>query len=386
MSKVVFKDCMTYEIQGVIDNINAGIELLGGWEKYVKPGNKVLLKVNLIGPKDSDSAAVTHSEFVRAVTRILKALGCEVWIGDSAGGAIAGIAPTGMSLKISGLEKVAQEEGAAIKNFDSEGVITVKPESGITENMHLAKPMFDADVVINLPKLKTHSAAIYTGAVKNVFGCIPGLKKAEFHKLAPDPKQFGEIVSDIHKACRIQLHIMDGIISMQGEGPTAGEPYQAGKILISEDPLSLDTVGARMLGLSVADVPILDTAKERGLGESNLEAIELLGDYKEIPRLKDYTLPKRFGKTGKQNYKALIKVIDFLKARPVVDKKLCRNCNVCVDSCPMKAIDKESKSINYDTCIECMCCHELCMHKAVRLKKDNWIAGTMMKLYRGNYR
>lgn len=386
MSKVVLKECKSYELQGVMDNINQGIELLGGWDKYVKQGSKVLLKVNLIGPKDSDSAAITHSEFVRAITRILKSKGCEVWVGDSAGGAIAGIAPTGISLKTSGLEKVAKEEGAVIKNFDSEGVVTVKPESGMVDNMHLAKPMFEADVVINLPKLKTHSAAIYTGAVKNVFGCIPGLKKAEFHKLAPDPKDFGEIIADIHKASKIQLHIMDGIISMQGEGPTAGEPYPAGKILISEDPLALDAVGAKMMGLTIADVPILDTARKRGLGESSLEAIELLGDYIEIPRLKNYTMPKRFGKTGKQNYKAVIKVIDFLKARPVVDKKLCKNCNVCVDSCPVKAINKESKTINYNACIECMCCHELCMHKAVKLKKDNWIAGTMMKLYRGNYR
>lgn len=386
MSKVVIKECRSYEVPGLMDSINQGIELLGGWDKYVKQGDKVLLKVNLIGPKDADSAAVTHSEFVRSITRMLKAKGCEVWIGDSAGGAIAGIAPTTMSLKVSGLEKVAQEEDATIKNFDSEGVVTVKPESGMVDSMHLAKPMFDADVVINLPKLKTHSAAIYTGAVKNVFGCIPGLKKAEFHKLAPDPKQFGEIIADIHKACRIKLHIMDGVISMQGEGPTAGEPYPAGKILISEDPLALDAVGSGMLGLKVSDVPILLTAKERGLGESSLEAIELMGDYKEIPRLKDYTLPKRFGKSGKQNYNALVKVIDFLKARPVVDKKLCRNCNVCVDSCPMKAINRESKAINYNECIECMCCHELCMHKAVKLKKDNWIAGTMMKLYRGNYK
>jgi uncharacterized protein (DUF362 family) len=252
--------------------------------------------------------------------------------------------------------------------------------------MYLAKPMFDADVVINLPKLKTHSAAIYTGAVKNVFGCIPGLKKADFHKLAPDPKYFGEITADIHKACNIKLHIMDGITAMQGEGPTAGEPYAAGKILISEDPLALDVVAAKMLKLNIADVPILQTAKERNLGEGCLEAIELMGDYQAIPTLEGFILPKRFGSNKKQNYKAVIKVIDFLKARPLVDKKLCKNCNICVESCPVKAIHRDTKIINYKTCIECMCCHELCMYKAVRLKKDNWLAGTMMKLYRGNYK
>jgi uncharacterized protein (DUF362 family)/Pyruvate/2-oxoacid:ferredoxin oxidoreductase delta subunit len=386
MSKVILKECNSYDVQGIIKKLNEGIEQLGGWDKYIESGMKILLKVNLIGPKDSESAAITHSEFVRAVTRVLKGKGCEVWIGDSSGGAIAGIAPTGRSMKISGLEAIAEEEGAVIKNFDSEGVKLVKPESGIVEKLYLAKPLFDADVVINLPKLKTHSAAIYTGAVKNVFGCIPGLKKAEFHKLAPDPKYFGEIIADIHKACKINLNIMDGITAMQGEGPTAGEVYNAGKILISEDPLALDVVAAGMLKLKLEDVPILQTAKERKLGESRFEFIELLGDYQSLPTLEGFTLPKRFGSNKKQNYNALIKVIDFLKARPVVDKKLCKSCNMCVESCPVKAINEKTKIINYKACIECMCCHELCMYKAVKLKKDNWIAGAAMKLYRGNYK
>jgi uncharacterized protein (DUF362 family)/NAD-dependent dihydropyrimidine dehydrogenase PreA subunit len=386
MSKVVVKECKSYEVQEVMDKINQGMEQLGGWDIFVKPKMKVLLKVNLIGPKSSESAAITHSEFVRALTKILKGKDCEVWIGDSSGGAIAGIAPTGKSMKISGLEAVAVEEGAIIKNFDMEGVRALKPESGIVETIYLAKPMFDADLVINLPKLKTHSAAIYTGAVKNVFGCIPGLKKAEFHKLAPDPKYFGEITADIHKLCKIDLHIMDGITAMQGEGPTAGAVYKAGKILISQDPLALDVVAAKMLKLRLEDVPILMTAKERKLGESRLEAIEIMGDYKAIPTLEGYILPKRFGSLKKQNYTAVIKVIDFLKARPVVDKKLCKNCYVCVESCPVKAINRETKEVDYKACIECMCCHELCMYNAVKLKKDNWLAGTMMKLYRGNYK
>ncbi|MDF2519673.1 MAG: hypothetical protein K0R84_301 [Clostridia bacterium] len=386
MSKVVLLDCKTYEVESIMDKMDKGIELVGGWDKYVNQGSKVLLKVNLIGPKDSESGAVTHSEFVRALVRILKGKGCEVWIGDSSGGAIAGIAPTAGSMKKSGLEKVALEEGAVIKNFDAGGIVTVVPESGLVKEMHLAKPMFEADVVINLPKLKTHSAAIYTGAVKNVFGCIPGLKKADFHKLAPNPADFGEIIADIHKACKISLHIMDGITAMQGEGPTAGKTYQAGKMLISEDPLALDTVAAKMLKLTVEDVPILKTARKRGLGESELKNIKLMGDFDTVPVLTGFMLPKRFSSSKKQNYGAVIKVIDFLKSRPVIDKKLCKNCNTCVESCPVKAIDKATKVINYNACIECMCCHELCMYKAVKLKKDNWIAGAMMKLYRGNYR
>ncbi len=223
MVNVAIQECKEYELNGLMIKINEGIESLGGWDLFVHPKDKVLLKVNLIGPKTSESAAVTHSEFTRAMVRILKQRGCEVWIGDSSGGAIAGIAPTAESFKVAGYEKVAQEEGAFVKNFDREGVVEVTPNSENGEKMFLARPIFDADVVINLPKLKTHSAGIYTGAVKNVFGCIPGLAKAKYHKMAPNPEKFGEILADIHQSAEFQLHIMDGILAMQGEGPTAGD-------------------------------------------------------------------------------------------------------------------------------------------------------------------
>ena len=379
MSKVIIQECKDYSINEVIVKINNGIEILGGWDKFVKIGNVVLLKVNLIGPKSSDSAAVTHSEFVRALTRILKSRGCTVWIGDSSGGAIAGIAPTAQSFKVSGYEKVANEEGAIIKNFDKEGVFEAEPQSKFKEKMYLAKPLIDADVVINVPKLKTHSAAIYTGAVKNVFGCIPGLRKAMYHKMAPEKEDFGEILADIHEAAKFDLHIMDGIISMQGEGPTAGTVYNANKILISTDPLALDTAAVNMLGMTVDDISVLSAAIKRNLGQFELSQIDIDGDYNYIPHLKDYKLTKNF-KSTKQNSKSVIKVIDFFKTKPEINKRKCKQCNMCVESCPVKAIDVSSKKIDYNKCIECMCCHELCMHKAVELKNDNIIAGIIAKL------
>lgn len=381
MVKVVLQECMSYNLTEVTNKINDGIKRLGGWDKFVKPGDRVLLKVNLIGPKSSDSAAITHCEFTRAIVRILKERGCIVWIGDSSGGAIAGMAPTTQSLKASGYEKMAEEEGAEIKNFDREGVVEVSSESRPGEKMFIAKPIFDADVVINIPKLKTHSAAIYTGAVKNVFGCIPGLRKAFYHKTAPDQAAFGEIISDIHKAGRFHLHIMDGITAMQGEGPTAGEPYNANKILISKDPLALDVVGAKMLNISIDRIPILAAAQRRNIGEGNLDNIVLDGDYKTIPKLEGFKLPRRFRSNIAGNSKAVIKVVNFFKARPTVNSKKCRKCNMCVESCPVQAIDRETKKINYDLCIECMCCHELCMFKAVELKSNNIIAGAITGLY-----
>jgi len=374
MSKVILLECKDYEIDNLIAKINGGIEKIGGWEAFVRPGDKVLLKVNLIGPKTSETAAVTHKEFVRAMVRILKAQGCTVWIGDSSGGAIAGIAPTAQSFKVAGYEKVAKEEGAVIKNFDTEGVVEVQPESKFAEKMYLARPIFEADVVINLPKLKTHSANIYSGAVKNVFGCVPGLRKAMYHRMAPDHEDFGQIIVDIHQAREFNLHIMDGILAMQGEGPTAGEVYQANKILISTDPLALDTVGCKMLGMSIEDVPILIAARKRKLGEGKLESIIVEGDYQAIPKLENFKLPKRYRNTKKRNSEFLVKLIDFLKAYPKINLKKCKKCNMCVESCPVQAIDRETKQINYEKCIECMCCHELCLHKAVELKRRNRLA------------
>lgn len=386
MSRVIIKNCTGYDPDEIKRHLDAGMELIGGWERFVSPGMQVLLKVNLIGPKRPETAAVTHPEFVRALTRILKEQGCTVWIGDSSGGSIAGIAPTAQSLVVSGLARVAKEEGAVIKNFDKEGVVEVTPASGRVSRMYLARPMFDADFVINLPKLKTHSAGIYTGAVKNLFGCIPGLRKAEYHRLAPDPKDLGQTIADIHQAVKVGLHIMDGITAMQGEGPTAGDVYHAGKILISTDPLALDTVAAAMLGMEVDDIPILVSARERQLGESDLAKIEVAGDFDAPILLPDFKLPKRFRSSRKSNHAVLVKLIDFLKTRPRIKRKLCKDCNMCVESCPVQAIDRESKRIDYASCIECMCCHELCLHNAVELKRDNLIADIFTRLYRGTYR
>jgi uncharacterized protein (DUF362 family)/Pyruvate/2-oxoacid:ferredoxin oxidoreductase delta subunit len=310
----------------------------------------------------SETAAVTHCEFVRAITRIVKQHGCNVWIGDSAGGAIGGKAQTPKALSVSGLAGVAEEEGAVIKNFDKEGVVEVRTSGG---SMHLAKPIFDADLVINLPKLKTHMSATYTGAVKNLFGCVPGQKKAEYHKTAPSTEVFGRIICDINKTVKIGLNIMDGILAMDKQGPVTGHIYEAKKILISEDRLALDAVAVDMIGRSIEDLPIFKAVIEEKIGEWKLQNIEVCGDYNAPPRLAGFKVPKAI--QGKRGGGALGFIIDLLKTRPQMDLIKCKKCNVCVDSCPVGAIDRETKRIDYNKCIECMCCHELCVHKAVRL-------------------
>jgi uncharacterized protein (DUF362 family) len=368
MPDVALLECDSYETKPLIDALNEGAALLGGWERFARPGMRVLLKINLIGPKPPESAAVTHCEFVRALVRILKGRGCEVWIGDSAGGAIAGIAPTDEGMEVSGMARVAAEEGASIKNFERCGSRAVAPEDAPGRVYNLAKPAFEADLVINLPKLKTHSAAVYTGAVKNLFGLVPGLRKAEYHRSSPSSEAFGTVIADINKCLRPALHIMDGIIAMQGAGPTAGTPYPAKKILMGTDPLALDAVACAMLGLDLGELPMYRDSLRRGIGEWRLSSIRLLGPLAAIPRLAGFKIPREL-KVGRLMGKLFGRMIDMMKKRPVIELSACVDCGTCVESCPVQAIDRATKAIDYSICIECLCCHELCIHEAVRLRR-----------------
>ncbi len=375
MSKVYVSNCASYENEKVKSVILQALTQMGGLETFIKPGQKVLLKINLIGPKKAEKAATTHPEFVRAVGQIVQAVGAQVFVGDSSGGAIAGMAPTKKSFTVAGIDKIAEEEGFTLINFDEIGPVAKDIEGNYTKELYLTKAIEEMDVVINLPKMKTHSMGVYTGAVKNLFGAIPGLRKAKYHKDAPNPEAFGDVLADIHKAINnMPLHIMDGIVSMQGEGPTAGTPYPAGKILISEDPLSLDRIAIEMMGILPERVTILKASIKRNIGEWQRDKIEVIGDF-EV--LKNYELPKNYRTNAVRDYTKVGGVIDFFKVVPVVNQKKCVSCNSCVDGCPVGAIDRETKIVNDAICIDCLCCHELCMVEAVELKSKNQLTNVV---------
>ncbi|MCK8058206.1 MULTISPECIES: DUF362 domain-containing protein [unclassified Fusibacter] len=368
MSDVYVSDCESYDVLLMKRVIQDTVDELGGWDKYVRSGQRVLLKINLIGPKKPEHAATTNPEFVRAVGQLLKEHGADVYVGDSSGGAIAGMAPTKKAFVTSGIQKIADEEGFTILNFDELGPVLIEDKTNYTNDLYITKAFSEVDVVINLPKMKTHSMGIYTGAVKNLFGAVAGLRKAKYHKESPDPLQFGEVLADIHMAIdNMPLHLMDGIVAMQGEGPTAGDPYAAGKILISEDPLALDRVCIEMMGIEAERVSILKASIKRGIGTFDKSKINVHGN---ADRLEGFTLPRRYSQSKVVDYSKVKGVIDFFKAVPVVNRKKCVNCNSCVDGCPVKAIDRDTKFINYDLCIDCLCCHELCMIEAIDLKSD----------------
>lgn len=380
MVKVQVIECSSYAVPALKTGIQKAIDQLGGWGRYVQPGQKVLLKVNLIGPKKPEKAATTHPEFLRAVGQLLVAHGAQVFVGDSSGGAIAGMAPTKQAFVVSGIQQVADEEGFTIMNFDEMGPKLIAKHSDVNDpngphDLYITKAFDAVDVVINLPKMKTHSMGIYTGAVKNLYGAIPGLRKAKYHRDSPNPKDFGQVLAAIHQAIdNMPLHIMDGVEAMQGEGPTAGRPYAAGKILISEDPLALDRVAIEMMGIAPEKVAILKASIEAPIGVWDREAIEVVGNAKPLP---NYALPKRYTAIERTDFSAVKGVVDFFKSVPVVNAKKCIHCNACVDACPVAAIDRQTKRIDYEKCIDCLCCHELCMSEAVELKSKKQLVNVV---------
>lgn len=379
MSTVAILRCPSYEVERIQTALEAAMDLLGGWEAYVRAGDKVLLKPNLIAPRRPEEAACTHPAVLRALIRSLNKRGCEVWVGDSAGGAIAGLAPTAQALAAAGWAQACAEEGATLLNFDREGTVPVPSRTGrLVKEFHLARPVCAADVVINVPKLKTHSSGGYTGAVKNTFGCIPGLRKAEFHRMAPELAEFAELLADIHLATRVKLNVLDAIVGMEGSGPTNGTPKEVGLLMVSPDSLALDLLAAKMIGLDPSRLEILQAAARLGVGESDLTRIVVAGDFNAPPPPVEFALPPSVLKGRRRMPRWLLPaLIGFFKTRPQIDPGKCRKCGVCRESCPVQAIDGELR-IDRRACIECLCCQELCPQGAVRLVRVNPVARALM--------
>lgn len=359
-SKVSLIQCNSYRTRDVYDAVKRSVDLLGGISSVVKPGNRVLIKPNLLSAKPPESGIDTHPEVVRAVVRLVKETGGIAEVGDSPGGSVKKMAEV---YATSGIKQVCEEENVKIVNFDK-----VKTMKGIP----VATAPLSADVFISLPKFKTHSLMTLTGAVKNVFGIVPGLFKTECHKLAPNPAAFAKLLVDIYSYAQPHLSILDGIVGMEGDGPASGGILRKiNLIAASTDAVSMDAVMSRIMGIEPFDIFTTREADRRGLGTGRIEDIEVVGDDLnrfiqpgfKLPRTTLYhRLPNSF-----MRFMSL-----FLKVRPGVNPDRCKNCGLCVRSCPVEAISSEKGKIKFDysKCILCLCCHEFCPENAIFIKEN----------------
>lgn len=374
MKEVALRKCDNYNYEEVKLSIEQLIEDLGGLEKYIKPGSKVLVKPNLLMKKTPEEATTIHPMVVKVVCEKLLDLNCKVKIADSPGGPYTQGALKSI-YKASGIEKVANELGIEL-NYDISEEKVENPNANALKYMDIIKPITEADYIVNLCKLKTHQMATFTGGTKNLYGCIAGLKKAEIHYRFPTEELFcEEVLLDICSYINPVLTIMDGIVGMEGEGPSAGVPRKIGALLASKSTHAIDYVACKLINLDVKRAPTLVGAIKRKFIKEDGSDIVILGDDINPLIIKDFDIPKTskdFRLLASRMPKFLHEPITkIITPKPKIRHKDCVKCGKCIQACPAKVMKLNNKvEIDLNKCIRCYCCHELCPKKAVDIKRN----------------
>lgn len=349
---------------------------MGGMGRFVKPGERILLKANLLRPAPPEAAICTHPAVVEAVARLVREAGGQAVITDSPGGALQKESTLRHLYEKTGMAQAAARSGAEL-SYDASTRLVSIPKGKALHQAEIITPAAEADGVFDLCKMKTHVLMGMTGAVKNSFGIIPGLSKVGFHGSHPDRTDFADVVLDLTSFLSPRLSIMDGILAMEGEGPGAsGTPRQVGLLLVSENPLALDVAAAEIMGLPQDSNPLLLAAQRRGLTPNRAEDVELVGNSWEELHIPDYRFPSNVRRDLMEFLgplagpaKKLCKAI--LSQTPKIQPERCVGCSICQKACPGKAITLEGgkAKVHPGSCIRCFCCHELCPQKAVELKR-----------------
>ncbi len=362
MSKVSVLRCNEYDPELIYNVIKQSLVNID----FHLPTNKtVLLKPNVLGQRKPETAVDTHPAVIDAVCRLLKEKDNEIWIGDSGG--ISAYGGTKKAFQVSGIEAAAKKHNAKLISFEgSRRKKIIDNNAKILKEFILAGEPFLADMVINIPKLKTHVLTKYTGAVKNIYGCVPGGGKAKKHALAPNEDSFSQLLLDIYQNIPIHLNIMDAIVGLEGDGPgSAGIPKKAGLILVSENAPSLDIEASRIIGYNPLDIKSISYAIERNLSPK-IEDVEIIGEKNINVNFKKPTAKTQLAsKLPKPMLKFLFNLASY---KPYTNKDRCKKCNVCADVCPVDAIELDPyPEFNRQKCILCYCCHENCPHNAIDL-------------------
>lgn len=375
MNLVSLRKCNDYEYENIKKSIEMMLDDLGGIEKFVSKNSKVLIKPNLLMKKRPEEATTTHPMVVKVLCEKLLKLNCEVIIGDSPGGPYTVSSLKGI-YKSSGMKDVADELGVTL-NYDISDAKVENDSANALKYMDIITPITEVDHIINICKFKTHGMATFTGGVKNLYGCIAGLKKAEIHYRFPTEELFcEEVLLDICSYVNPTLTIMDGVVGMEGDGPSAGIPRHIGVMLASQSPYALDAVACKIINLNSDKVPTLRGSIKRGYIKEDLSDIKVLGEDIEKLIINDFKIPstsKDFRLLKSSLPKFLHEPITrIITPKPVVRHKDCIKCGKCIQACPAKVMSfNENKvTINLDNCIRCYCCHELCPKKAVDIKRN----------------
>lgn len=373
---VYVASCQTYEQEEVN---RAVVRVLAPWEgmaSIVRPGQRVAVKPNLILRKRPEDAATTHPAVVEAVVRQVQAAGGHPLICDSPGGPFT--APLLRTIyKVTGMEGVAQRTGAEL-NYDTGELLLPHPGGKVIKNLPVIKVLAEADLIIAVPKLKTHGMTLYTGAVKLMYGAIPGLKKAEYHFNMQRLQDFSQLLIDIVQLLPPAFVIMDAVWGMEGDGPTSGDPRHLGVMLGGVSSFAMDMVGCRLAGLQPGQLPMLQLAVDAGIAPAP-DRIMVQGDPLPVPE-PPFKLPGH--KNLDFNLPPLVKrwLGNLIQPRPVLAPEICSGCGQCNTVCPAGAVTlgEGPPIIDLDKCIRCYCCQEMCTAKAIKVHQP-WLGKKLLR-------
>jgi uncharacterized protein (DUF362 family)/NAD-dependent dihydropyrimidine dehydrogenase PreA subunit len=341
-----------------------------GLHGVIEPGQRVVLKPNLLQAKAPEQGITTHPALVSAVAKWVRRCGAIPIIADSPGGLLNARVLHGV-YESTGMAWAAQE-GGAILNYDISTTRVSYPEGRAAKRLDAMKVFVEADAIISLPKLKTHGLVQLTGATKNLFGTVPGIIKGAYHARFPSVEQFSAMLIDVLGYYRPMLTIMDAIVGMEGDGPSGGDLRDIGLLLMSVDGIALDVVAATLVGMAPQSIPPLAAAMRRSLTSGQIRDIEVLGTRLAEVHVEGFRRPR----TGEQHLRMIPSsvpgwITDQLLARPQAGPR-CTACGICVANCPVQAIAIVDSRAQTDQtrCIRCYCCHELCPEDAVELHQS----------------
>ncbi|TAN61903.1 DUF362 domain-containing protein [bacterium] len=368
--KVAIQKCGSYAEDEVYRKVKELVALIGGMERFVKRGERILVKPNLLAAHSAEAAATTHPVVVKVIIRLVKEAGAFPTVGDSPG--------LGTAKKVAekcGVLEACVSTGTELIDL-KDAVVRENSSGGVFKRLEVSGEALGFDGIISVPKLKTHVQMYLTLGVKNIFGCVPGKRKPQWHLAAgTDTLAFAGMILDLYLFIKPRLTIMDAVVAMEGNGPASGEPKHLGLLFASEDAIAMDAVAAETLSARAEDLPILAVAAGQGIKTANVHCVDVVGEMICDVKVRGFKFPPLIS----ANFAA--KLPDFLDrrvrkaltARPRIHHDKCTLCSVCVDTCPPGIMGKARRiEINYDKCIRCYCCQEICPQGAITVK-EGWL-------------